>query len=316
MIDIKSKIIIDTDNGDDIDDLFTLYLALSLKQLDIIGITTVYGNTNLRARQINKALTLAKRNDIKVYAGCGNVIKSLHPLKTDTIFCQYSDDLMEKKYKPINENENCMGDSAIDYLVDCARKYKEELTIVCIGPLTNIAKAILKDKEAMSKVKYVMMGGSFSKIEREWNIACDYEAAKIVFDSKLDLTAIGVDVTRKVEISKQFQNTILNKKSDSEFTNYLIECANKWHNYCHRRIVLHDPLTLYYLINPKIFKTKKYHVSVETMGTLSIGLTIPLEELLWVEFNYIDKNKYSIVNCATNVKRNEFIKQFKDIMKF
>ena len=316
MIEIKKKIIIDTDNGDDIDDLFTLYLALSLKQLDIVGITTVYGNTNLRARQINKTLSLANRKDIAVYAGCGNAIQSLHPLKTDTIDCQYSEDLMDDKYKPVNENENCMGDSAIDYLISCAKKYKEELTIVCIGPLTNIAKAILKDKEAMSKVKYVMMGGSFSKIEREWNIACDYQAAKIVFDSKLDLTAIGVDVTRKVEISNKLQKVILNKKFDDKYADYLIECANRWFNCCHRKIVLHDPLTLYYLVNPDIFETKKYHVSVETLGSLSIGLTIPLEELLWVEFNYIDKNQYSVVNCATNVKRNEFIKQFKDILNY
>ena len=75
-------------------------------------------------------------------------------------------------------------------------------------------------------------------------------------------------------------------------------------------------MTLYYLVNPDIFETKKYHVSVETLGSLSIGLTIPLEELLWVEFNYIDKNQYSVVNCATNVKRNEFIKQFKDILNY
>lgn len=316
MIEFKKKIIIDTDNGDDIDDLFAIYLALKLNnQIDLIGVTTVYGNTNLRARQINKVLSLTDKKDIDVFAGCGVPLKSLHPLKTNTIFCQFSEDLNDDKYKVVNEADDCSGNQAIDYLINCAKKYQEQLTIVCIGPLTNIAKAILKDKKAMSKVNYVMMGGSFSKIEREWNIACDYLAAKIVFDSKLKLTCVGIDVTRKVEISKSLQEKILKTKGNN-YQNYLIDCCNRWFKCCKRRIVLHDPLTLYYLVKPELFKVKKYHVSVETEGNLSIGLTIPLEELLWVEFDYIDQNQYSTINCAIDVKSKAFIKDFKNVLDF
>lgn len=316
MMKNKKRIIIDTDIGDDIDDLFALYLALKLEnKIDLIGVTTVYGNTNLRARQVNKVLSLANKKNIDVYAGCGVPIKTLHPLKIDSIFCQFSDDLNEKCYQVINEDDNCNGSKAIDYLIECAKKYQDDLTIVCIGPLTNIAKAILKNKDVMSKVNYVIMGGCFSKIEREWNIACDYLAAKVVFENKLKLTCIGVDITRKVEISNKLQKTILNKKAD-KYNNYLIECANRWFNCCKRRITLHDPLTLYYLVKPELFEVKNYHVDVETEGNLSKGLTIPLEELLWVEFDLIDKNQYSIASCAVDVKAKQFIKEFKEILNF
>lgn len=315
MEDIRKKVIIDTDIGDDIDDLFTLYLANSLKEIDLIGITTVYGNTNLRARLANKYLSLAGLNDVRVYAGCGPQLKSLHPLPINHVFCQYGEELDDDSLKPINEEENCEGNSAIDNLIESAKKYKEELTIVCIGPLTNLAKAVMKNKKAMRKCNIVIMGGCFSKIEKEWNIACDYKAAKIVFNAKLNLTAIGVDVTKKVEISAELQKQILTTSKD-EYINYLVTCCNRWVNASGRRITLHDPLTLYSLVDDDVLKYKYYHVSVETKGTHSIGLTIPLEELLWVQFKYIDKSKYTYAKCASRVNKNKFIEVFKKQLGF
>ena len=103
MSEIK-KIIIDTDNGDDIDDLFTLYFALSQKNIEIVGITTTYMNTNLRARQINKVLKLANKTEIPVYAGIGRPLKSLHPGNTEYKYCQYTPDLDDDIYKPINDS--------------------------------------------------------------------------------------------------------------------------------------------------------------------------------------------------------------------
>ncbi len=309
MID-KKKIILDTDNGDDIDDLFALYLALSQEDIEIVGITTTYMNTNLRARQIKKVLQLINKEDIPVYAGIGTPIKSLHPGSVDAIYCQYTEDLNEDRYAPINEDEGCEGVSAIDFIIKKSEELKEDLTIVSIGPLTNIAKAVLKAPDALRKPSIVMMGGCFSKIEREWNIACDYEAAKIVFNSKLNLTAIGVDVTRKTEISLTLQERILTHKSEDPYISYLIEATNLWFKSTNRRIVLHDPLTLYYICKPEIFKFNEYHICVEDQGKLTMALTVPLEELLWVQFAYIDKSKYSITKCATDVLSEEFINDF------
>ena len=315
MEEIRKKVIIDTDIGDDIDDLFTLYLAASLKEIELIGVTTVYGNTNLRARQVNKFLSLSNLKDVKVYAGCGKQLKSLHPLPINRVFCQYGQELDDESLKPINEDENCEGTSAVDYLIESAKKYKEELTIVCIGPLTNLAKAIIKNKNAIRKCNIVLMGGCFSKIEKEWNIECDYKAAKIVFDAKLNITAVGVDVTKKTEISAKLQNQILNTSKD-EYINYLVTCCNRWFNVSGRRIILHDPLALYSLVDTELLKYKHYHVCVETKGKHSIGLTIPLEELLWVQFKYINKEKISVVRCASKVNGNKFIEVFKNQLGF
>ena len=315
MEEIRKKVIIDTDIGDDIDDLFTLYLAASLKEIELIGVTTVYGNTNLRARQVNKFLSLSSLKNVKVYAGCGKQLKSLHPLPLSHVFCQYGEELDDESLKPINEDENCEGNQAVDYLVESAKKYKDNLTIVCIGPLTNLAKAIMKNKNAMRKCNVVLMGGCFSKIEKEWNIECDYKAAKIVFDAKLKLTAVGVDVTKKTEISAKLQNQILNTSKD-EYTNYLVTCCNRWVKASGRRIILHDPLALYSIVDNELLKYKHYHVCVETKGKHSIGLTIPMEELLWVQFANINKEKFSVVRCASKVNGNKFIEVFKEQLGF
>lgn len=315
MLDLKKKILIDTDNGDDIDDLFALYFALGRNDLEIVGITTTYVNTNLRARQIKKVLSLANKTDIPVYSGYGIPIKTLHPCDINYKFCQYTPDLLLDSYAPINDIEGCEGESAIDFIVDMCNKYKEELTILCIGPLTNIAKAYLKNADALKKVKIVMMGGAFHKIEREWNIACDYGAAKIVFESGLNLTCIGVDVTKKVEISKELQEKILTS-SGSDYFNYLIESANRWFNATNRRIVLHDPLALYYICDPEIFEMQEYHVVVEDEKCYCTALTIPLEELLWVQFEHINKDEYSKSLCARDVNFMKFIEIFNKELGF
>ena len=306
----KKKIIIDTDNGDDIDDLFALYLALSRDDIEIVGITTTYVNTNLRARQIKKVLNLAGKTEIPVYAGIGTPIKTLHPCDVNYKFCQFTEDLLDDKYAPNNDGEGCNGTSAVDFLIEKSDELGSDLTIVCIGPLTNLAYAILKSPTIMTKPKIVMMGGCFSKIEREWNIECDYKAASIVFNSKLNLTAIGVDVTRKTEISLALQKRILQHKSTDPYFSYLIEAANLWFKSTQRRIVLHDPLVLYSVYNNDIFKFNDYHVCVEEEGKLTTGLTVPLEELLWVQFAYIDKNDYSLTRCATKVSSKIFIDDF------
>ena len=309
MSEIK-KIIIATDNGDDIDDLLTLYFALSQKNIEIVGITTTYMNTNLRARQINKVLKLANKTEIPVYAGIGRPLKSLHPGNTEYKYCQYTPDLDDDIYKPINDSEGCNGESAVDFIIKKSEELKEDLTIVCIGPLTNLASAVLKATDVLKKPSIVMMGGCFSKIEREWNIACDYEAANIVFNSKLNLTAIGVDVTKKTEITLELQERILSHNTKDAYQAYLIEAANLWFNATKRRIVLHDPLTLYYICNPNIFSFKEYHICVEKQGEYTTALTVPLEELLWVQFAHVDKSKYSITKCAIDVSSEEFISDF------
>ena len=311
----KHKIIIDTDIGDDIDDLLALYMALESDKIDIIGITTVYINSNLRARQTKKVLALKNRNDIPVFAGIGTPLRGLHFETTNVIFNQYTKDLDDNKYAPINDNEKCDGESAIDFLISSAKKYQNELTILCIGPLTNIARAILKDKEAMSKVNYIMMGGCFFKAEREWNIECDIDAANIVFNNKLKLTCLGTNVTKKVELTIDEQNYFLSAKHNDLYYKYLVEMINEWVSFTNRRIVLHDPLTLYYLINPNIFKSCDRHVYLVSKGDFVDGMTLSMEDYLWVQFDNIKKEKFSKCTLVKDVDNKKFIEEFLKIVK-
>ena len=243
MLEEKMKIIIDTDNGDDIDDLITLYFALENKKFDILGIISSYLNAPLRMKQVQKALKIFNREDIPVFCGCSKPFATLHPQPLDTIYCQYTSDLGEAEVK-----EN--GDTAIDFLIESARKYGKELTILEIAPETTLAAAIKKDKEAFKDTNIVLMAGAFYKDTNEWNIECDYEAARIILESKLHLTYVGLDVTDLTELKNPlYENYLLNKYKETSKMSYLSLCSNMWVNVSKRHIVLHDPLTLFTLVN-------------------------------------------------------------------
>ena len=156
-MDKKIKVIIDTDIGDDIDDAFALLFAMKL-EFDIIGITTVFRNTVQRAKMTKKLLCDFGRGyeEVKVYAGCATPLaekKKNYP----TLPCYTSD---ADAFEPDSEDEN----EAIDFIIESARKYGKDLTIIALGPFTNMAKAAMRDPEAMNSVsKTVIMGGAFYK---------------------------------------------------------------------------------------------------------------------------------------------------------
>ena len=88
MVENKIKVILDTDNGDDIDDLFTIYAMLGCKNIDVVGIVCSYLNTPLRAKQARHVLNLAKKEDIPVFSGCGHSMRGYHDRPTNIIFWQ------------------------------------------------------------------------------------------------------------------------------------------------------------------------------------------------------------------------------------
>ncbi len=242
MEDKKIKnIILDTDNGDDIDDLFAIYCLLNSKDVNIVGIISSYLNTPLRARQVKHVLKLANREDIPVYVGVGKPIRGYHDRPTDTIFWQYEDFLMNKENDPMTEKAD--GEEAVKFLIDSAKKYKDSLYICEIAPECTLGTAILRDKEAFKDVHIYLMGGSFYSYYSEWNIECDVEATRAVFESGLDLNYVGLDVTRKTFMEDEMYErfTKVNKNS---YINYLISTTKLWRSFSLRNPTLHDPLTL------------------------------------------------------------------------
>ncbi|HEX4486365.1 MAG TPA: nucleoside hydrolase, partial [Terriglobales bacterium] len=162
------KVIIDTDIGDDIDDAFALALALHSPELKILGVTTTFGDTELRAKLTDRFLGEAGRPDIPVAAGTATEAKnpmSQHRYAEGGMFAKPS------------------RGKAVDFLLEQIQKYPGQITLIGIGPLINVGEAIDKDPATFKKLKrVVIMGGSIKRgygdagygtptpPEREWNI--------------------------------------------------------------------------------------------------------------------------------------------------
>lgn len=255
MIKEKLKIIIDTDNGDDIDDLITLYFALENKNIEILGIVCSYLNAPLRVKQIEHVLKLFNRQDIPVYCGMSKPYKTIHPQPLDTIYCQYGPELE-------NDVKKEDGMNGVNFLIESAKKYGNELIILEVAPETTLAKAIEVDKDAFKNTRIVIMGGAFYKNEPEWNIECDYQAADIVLNSGLDLTYVGLDVTDLSELKESEYENLLLQPYENKKLAYLSLCSNRWVNCSKRHIVLHDPLTLLTLIYDDLCEFKDEYVTI------------------------------------------------------
>jgi purine nucleosidase len=183
-------VIFDTDIGTDVDDILALAFLAKSPELQLIGVTTVYGDTPLRARIARITCDLLGRSDTAVLIG------EKETLSRRQIYWAghegYGIPNLEKTEVPTTPG-------AVDYLLDKANRFPGELEVLATGPLTNIASAIKKDAATFSKIKHLyLMGGAFWLNRPEHNIKSDPEAAKIVFESGIPITAIGLDLTLRV----------------------------------------------------------------------------------------------------------------------
>lgn len=296
----KIKVLVDTDIGDDIDDALALALLINMPEIELIGVTTVFKNTKLRAAMARKLLKLAGIH-VPVFAGAGNPL--VRTVNTSEVFCQATEDLEEY----VTEEDNSEGDAAIQFILESAEKYGEELVVAAIGPLTNIALVIKKNPEAMSRInKLVVMGGAFFELYREYNIESDAEAAKVVFEAGLPLHCVSADVTFQTQLDENQTKAILNKK-DTPYTAFLAKSTEAWMNCTHFRPYLHDPLTLYYIAHPEIVEMEEVLVEVETEGRLGRGVTFNLDNCYkWMPNRLEGKRAL----CSRSVKAKMFIDLF------
>jgi purine nucleosidase/pyrimidine-specific ribonucleoside hydrolase len=252
----KHLLILDTDIGDDIDDAYALSLLLA-ENAELLGVTTVYRNSLQRAKIASKLISLfGKSNEIKVYVGEDYPEKE--PLKKfekadrdgKANIPHYIDE--EMKDEPVE-------DGAVDFILDTLKKHPNEVTIVAIGPLTNLARAIEKDKETFSLAKDIlMMGGNFSEYDVEWNFLCDPEAAKTVFECGVPIKAVGVDITRKCTFKENTLECLSQLKSDKY--KLLVKMTKIWIAHNEERgqpPTMHDPLAISTLFNDRFVTFKK-----------------------------------------------------------
>lgn len=264
-------VIIDTDPG--VDDAIAILLALSAKkELDVLALTTVNGNVGLEHVTENalKVLHLAGREDIPVYRGEACPLAGMNP------HCEHihgEDGLGGARIEGVTKKEE--KESAVDFLVRIARERKGELTLLPIGPLTNIARAVQKDPEFASTIReVVIMGGAIAggnmSPHAEFNFWMDPEAAKIVFEAGFqNVTMIGLDATGYIWLNsdhRELLNQIGTPISCFLHTITRVYVDGYWNTVQKIGCELCDALIPAYLLDPEVVETRRAHVEIDTEG--------------------------------------------------
>lgn len=291
---MKKRIIIDTDVGYDVDDIFAITLALKSPELKIEGITTVYGDTFLRAQIVLKLLRIMDIRDVEVAAG---VTKPLLRERKVWWGGREGEGILtekDKNLRPINKN-------AVDFIIEKIMKNPKGITLVALGPLTNIALAVIKEPKIIENLKDIVMMGGVARIFSnasnlpyiEHNIECDPESASVVFNSEIPITMVGLDVTTEVPISNDHLERI--KKTGTKLTDTLEILTKFWWDFIKTdSSCMHDPLALSYCIKPEFLKTMSCKIIVEREGKHTTGQTIviPSQESNKKVAYYVDKKNF------------------------
>lgn len=273
------KIIIDTDPGQD--DAVAILLALASPELDVLGITCVAGNVPLPLTQRN-ALTiceLAGRTDMRVFAGCDR------PLVRKLVTAENVHGKTGLDGVTLPEPVMALQDQhAVDFIIDTLRAEPAgTVTLVPIGPLTNIATAFQRAPEIVERVQeIVLMGGAYFEVGNvtpaaEFNIYVDPQAADIVFRSGVPLVVMPLDVTHKALTSRARVDAFAALPAP------VGPVVASWLDFFERFDIekygsqggpLHDPCTIAYLLDPGMFDGRHINVTVEVDSELTMGMTV------------------------------------------
>jgi inosine-uridine nucleoside N-ribohydrolase len=263
----SGKIIIDTDIGDDIDDAFAVALALRSPELQILGITTTFRDTEARAKLVDRILREAGRQDIPVAVG----------IHTDAKI-----GMSQRPYAEGGHFARASHPAAVDFILEQIRRNPGEITLVCIGPLVNVGPLIDRDPQTFRKLKrVVMMGGSIDRgyeadpysppnpAEPEWNIKNDVVSAQKLFGSGVPIFMMPLDSTqlKMDEVKRGFlfrQGTPL---SDS--------LAILYHQWGQQTPTLFDPMTIAFIDDPSLCPVQPMNIHVDDRGMTLRGPGAP-----------------------------------------
>ena len=298
------KVILDTDIGDDIDDSFALLLLLESHKFNCLGVTTVFRNSLKRAKMA-KQLIRSLGYDIKVYRGIDDPLKqNIDHLISKEIKEKekYDEDgkYIFPQYDKSMENEKVEDENAVDFIIRMIHLYPHEVTLIPIGPLTNIASAIKKDPTIVPLIKEIrLMGAGLNLNFVERNIFCDPDAAKIVFSSNINkIVAVTINVTSLTSLTEEEVNSL--KNNNSKAIKLVYEAMMKWFkHYEFSSPVMHDPLTVASLIDESIINTQLCHLDVDLSKD---------------GYTFINDNCPNNVYVSTSLNKEKFFKLFKETL--
>lgn len=274
------KIIIDTDPGQD--DAVAILLALaSPDELDVVAITAVAGNVPLALTTRNALMMceLAGRTDVPVHAG------AVRPMVRELVTAEYvhgktgidGADLPEPVIEPAEEH-------AVDVIVDIVMTAEEgEITLCPLGPLTNIALALVREPRVAGRVReIVLMGGGFFEggnrtPAAEFNIYVDPHAADVVLSSGIPITMMPLDVTHKaITLPHRVERFAAMGSRTGDAVHGMLDFFDRHdkEKYGTEGGPLHDPCVIAYLLRPELFAGREVAVQVETGSELTMGMTV------------------------------------------
>ena len=270
------KVIIDTDPGTD--DAMAIILALNSPEFKVEALTVVPGNVDGRQGLENalKIVSLAGRCDVRVAGG------AQHPLNQKLITAQFwhgKNGLADVELPA----SKCKADPQFgpDLIIEMVHKYPHEITLVPVGPLTNIALAVSKDPSIAALVKdIVIMGGSITggnvNGAAEANIYNDPEAAQIVFNAGWMVTMVGSDVGERTLITRKYLAEL--QASHGPQNDFIAKIAEFYLTRSEKSgysgAAMYDPLAVGIALDPTLGTLKEMHVDVETKGEFTRGETV------------------------------------------
>jgi purine nucleosidase len=266
------KIIIDTDIGGDIDDAFAVGLALRSPEFQILGISSAWGDTQLRARLLSRFLKETGRGDIPVAVGIAKHPPGKVDVLTQALYAQGG---------PADQNYP----NAVDFILEQIKLHPGEITLLAIGPETNLGAAIDRDAATFRRLKrVVLMGGSvyrgygqfnYGKThgpDPEWNILCDIQAAQKVFASGVPLYVMPLDSTQ-IKLQELERAEIF--KAGTPLTDALLVLYAQWSKGATQTPTLFDVVAVAYAIHPELCPAQPMKLRVDDQAYTRVETGTP-----------------------------------------
>jgi len=282
---VPRKILFDTDPG--VDDAMALLFALNSHELEVVGVTTVYGNAEVEqtTRNALRVLEVAGRTDIPVASGAARPLVRAYRGKRSHI---HGEDALGNTFLP-PPSTRPLDIAAAEFIIRTALAHPGEITLVAVGPLTNLALAARLEPRVVSAVRQVIvMGGAAFVPGRvspvpDVNVDNDPEAAAIVFSAGWPLVMVGLAVTMRTVMKGEYLHHLFPPSSNplrsNPLTTFLSRIVPVYLQAYRDRygidgIPMHDPSAVAYAVDPSLFRVERLPVFVETAGRRA-GQTAP-----------------------------------------
>ena len=277
------KVILDCDPG--MDDSVAIIMAAKSPDLELLAVTTVSGNypVSVTCANARKVLEMLGRTDIPVAGGMAHPM--VRPAPPDPF--SHGRDGQGENFLPDPVTPPA-AEHAVDIIIRLVRENPGEVTVLCTGPMSNLAMAITKAPELTEQLagviaisgafglnRYAFTNATGDTPQSEWNVYVDPEAAKIVYESGLPLVALGLDVATHFDVNfseQQIRSFADSPRPEARFLRQAIRYADGIGFEAYTTII--DCMAVGYAIDPTLVETIQGHVGVETESRLTLGMTV------------------------------------------